>query len=108
AEQYLTANIDKLKSRSILDRTIRGSALLLWLYQNYVQFKAGVAQKHQTAKPAEDKLTGLNTIPVDIQVVLKDYPPVWQDAWKIEEKLILDTNQQVKDSGSKFLLVSSA
>jgi hypothetical protein len=108
AEEYLSSSIQKKKSKQLADTVIRHSALLSWLYQTYRAVKTGTIQKQEAPNPGDTSNSALEKMPVDMQVILKDYSPEWIDAWKMEERIIRDINESVINAGSKFLLISSA
>jgi len=99
-------SIQKSTLKQVEDNTIKKSALAAWLYNDYRNLKTNFAQKKSTQ--TGDQKSSLDSMPVDLQVVLKDYPVEWEQAWKVEEKLLKDISMDVKNSGAKFLLISSA
>jgi len=89
----------------IIREIVKKSALATWLYHKYKLVKSRF-YNWKIAK--EDVQTDeIDEIPVDFQILLKNYPKVWEDAWKIEKQLILAINKTVIDANAKFLLVTS-
>ncbi|MBI2264228.1 MAG: SGNH/GDSL hydrolase family protein [Armatimonadetes bacterium] len=52
--------------------------------------------------------TGLDRVPVDEQVYLDRYPPLWNDAWQTERELLCEIRALSEKVGARFLLVSLA
>lgn len=83
------------------------SALVMWLYPKYYAAKARITNLvHGVTPPVIDSGGAAHELIVDDQVFLKEYPPVWRDAWITEEKLLLLMKQAAEDAGGHFMLIS--
>lgn len=77
---------------SAIEKTASKSPLLHWLYQKYHLIKLKFSKQ----------------IPVDFQVFLKDYSPVWSITWQKEEELLRAMKKLSNENNVKFILISLA
>lgn len=79
----------------------------MWLYPKYYAAKARITRMAGGVLPVSPySVTAAHRLAVDDQVFLKEYPPVWRDAWNAEEKLLVLMKQAAEDHGARFMLVS--
>lgn len=85
-------NIKKIASRF---------AFVMWLYPRYYAAKAFIKD---VPLPIMDRTA--HELAVDDQVFLKKYPPVWNEAWQSEERLLAVMKQEIEKIGARFMLIS--
>lgn len=92
------------KPKLLIREIAKKSTLATWLYQKYKLAKSNFYNRQIIKQGSQREI---DKIPVDYQVLLKNYPKVWEEAWKIEKQLILAINKATTDASAKFLLITS-
>lgn len=87
----------------IYKQILKKSAVLVQAVRLVREF---MSKRYYTKQTENQKAREENAIIVDNQVYLKEYPQVWEEAWKTEEELLRTFSVKVEENRSKFLLVS--
>lgn len=95
--QDKTASVGFMHIKKIASR----SAFVMWFYPRYYALKALIKD---VPLPIMDGTA--QAFAVDDQVFLKKYPPVWNEVWQSEERLLSAMKQEIEKIGARFMLIS--
>jgi len=99
--------------KAFAKRLASRSAFVMWVYPKFYLVKNRIFSNKQDTQISSSSQVNLSqsrlsSAPLDYQQYLKDYPDIWNDVWKKEESILKAENEEIKNGGSKFLLVSLA